>query len=207
MAIFLSILILVCACLTIYASLTDHRTLQYIAKPLTTALILVMALTLPAANAPTYRQYIAVGLVFSLLGDILLMLPKNMFIYGIVSFLLTHLCYTAAFTQGTELHIQWLLPLLLIPAMVSFFIWSRLGKLRVPVLIYELVIITMVWRALAQLETLGTQSALLAVYGALFFLLSDTMLAIDRFGKHFRLAPLLVLGTYYLAQWLIAMSV
>lgn len=207
MEVALSVIILCSAAVTIVASLTGRRRLQYCAKPLTTLLILVLALVLTLANPPWYRTLIVLGLLFSLVGDILLMLPRDLFIYGLASFLATHLCYLAAFSPGSQLAPLWLLPLLAILVTLSLVLWSRLRGLRLPVLLYECVIVAMVWRGLARMSTLGSTAAILAAVGALFFLLSDSLLALDRFRARFRLAPLFVLGTYYLAQWLIALSV
>ena len=63
------------------------------------------------------------------------------------------------------------------------------------------------WQALAQWLTLGTGWALCALLGAALFTVSDSALALDRFRGAFARAPLAVLGTYYPAQWLIALSV
>ena len=74
-------------------------------------------------------------------------------------------------------------------------------------LVYELAITTMVWRAWARFDQQSTPSALAAFRGALLFILSDTALALNRFVREFREAPALVLGSYYLAQLLIVLSV
>lgn len=207
MVIILSFAIMTCAGLTIYSSLRGRRQLQYITKPLTTVLILALGLMKPGTTPDYYRILIVIGLAFSLLGDILLMLPQDRFVFGLASFLVTHLLYIIAFIPGVKLDILWLLPLLLTLIVVSAILWPKLGKLRAPVLLYALVIIVMAWRALARLHSLDNTSAALAATGALFFCLSDALLAVERFRTRFALAPLLVLGTYYLAQWLIAMSI
>ena len=207
MVIILSLAIIICAGLTIYSSLRGRHRLRYIAKPLTTVLILVLGLIKPGTTPDYYRVLIVIGLVFSLLGDILLMLPKDRFVFGLASFLITHLLYIIAFIPGVDLGIFWLLPLLFTLIVVSAILWPRLGRLRAPVLLYALVIIVMAWRALARLHSLDNTTAALAAAGALFFCLSDGLLAVERFRTRFTLAPLLVLTSYYLAQWLIAMSI
>ena len=78
--------------------------------------------------------------------------------------------------------------------------------MKLPVAIYMLVILTMAWRALNRwAANRGRQEALAAV-GAILFVASDSMIAINRFQGRFRLAELLILATYFVAQWMIALS-
>ena len=207
MVIALSIIIMFSAALSILFGMLGKRWLQYITKPLTMIFIITLAILKIPTTPDYYRVLIVIGMVFSLLGDILLMLPQGRFIAGLVSFLITQVFYTIAFIPGTDLGIFWLLPMLFTFIAVVAILWPKLGRLRVPVLAYALVIIVMAWRALARLHSLDNASAVLAAAGALAFCLSDALLAIERFRTRFRLSPLLVLGSYYLAQWLIAMSI
>lgn len=92
-------LILLSACLTIYGEMAGRRVLVYVFKPLTTVLILALAVTLPAEPASRYRMGILIGLAFSLAGDVFLMLPSDRFIAGVIAFLAAHLAYLVAFTS------------------------------------------------------------------------------------------------------------
>ena len=76
--------------------------LIYLFKPLTTILILTAALIPDTWRNGAYAGLIALGLFFSLLGDILLMLPSDHFVQGLVSFLLAHICYGLAFLSGAS---------------------------------------------------------------------------------------------------------
>ena len=75
------------------------RALVYAAKPLATLLILALACLAPAGADPRVARWIFLGLVCSLAGDVLLMLPSDRFAAGLASFLVAHLCYIAAFTR------------------------------------------------------------------------------------------------------------
>ena len=66
--------------------------LGYVFKPLTLIPILGLALTAPPARPPRYRWGIVAGLLFSLAGDVLLMLPSDRFLAGLLSFLAAHVC-------------------------------------------------------------------------------------------------------------------
>jgi uncharacterized membrane protein YhhN len=65
----------------------------------------------------------------------------------------------------------------------------------------------MAWQAASRWATNRNSQAGLAALGAMLFVASDSMIAINRFYGRFRLADLLILATYFVAQWLIALSV
>ncbi|MFI5182603.1 MAG: lysoplasmalogenase [Thermoanaerobaculia bacterium] len=188
----------------------SRRILAYVFKPLTVLLLLTLAVMNFGEAAPRYGWGIALGLVFSLAGDVFLMLPRDRFREGLASFLLAHVCYIAAFTSGTGF----------LSAPLPFVIWGVLGlfllgalwpgvpkRLRVPVLLYVLVLLSMAAQAGARTLRLKDLSSLLAASGATLFVASDALLALDRFRAPFRSSRAVVLSTYFLAQWLIALSV
>lgn len=184
------------------------RWLVYVCKPLTTVLILVLAASV-AAGPPRYQALVVAGLAASLAGDVFLMLPDDRFVSGLVSFLVAHLAYLAAFAAGPVGATPWFVlgGLLLVGGLVLRALWHGLGALRGPVTGYVAVILAMAWMAVVRwLETPGPGTAAAAV-GALLFVLSDTLLALDRFRTRLPLARGLVLATYYGAQVLIALSV
>jgi uncharacterized membrane protein YhhN len=182
----------------------------FIFKPLTTILILLLALLAPRPEPPLYQVAIVIALLFSLGGDIFLMLPQDRFLFGLASFLVAHLVYIVAFSLRTpELWTSWgVLPLLLYGAGMTAYLWPGVKrKMRLPVLLYILAILVMAWRGLEQWSQVGGTAALLAFAGTLFFVASDSLLAVNRFRRPFYLAQAFVLSTYYLAQWLIALSI
>lgn len=176
----------------------------YFFKPLT--MIFIIALACTRENWLTfYGLMITSGLLFSLAGDVLL-IPERFFVQGLTSFLLAHICYLAAFAHAPVA--PWLLlPFLLFIVLFLRLLRGRLGKLKLPVTIYAVTIAAMGWQAVDRCLAHGEQSNLLAAAGAIFFVASDTILAYDKFKQPFRLARLLVLSTYFTAQWLIALSV
>lgn len=191
---------------------TDYRGprwLTYVAKPATTTLILLLAFLTPTPVSSVYQWLILVGLLFSLAGDIFLMLPADHFLAGLVSFLLAHLCYLSAF--GLALPIWslswWGAPVLFFAGGIYLLLHPYLGAMRLPVLFYMATISLMAWLAITLFIQRGEGWALAAAVGAIFFVISDAALALNHFRQRFGSAQLIVLGTYYLAQWLIALSV
>jgi uncharacterized membrane protein YhhN len=200
---------LVTAVLAIGGEYQPKRTLVYIFKPLTTLLIIWMALTGPAATPPLYKWLIVAGLIFCLAGDVFLMLPARYFIAGLASFLVGHLFYIAAFVSDGGFHLAWgwLVPLALYGLFFYRILAPGLGKMRGPVIVYILAILTMAWQSWGRWSVLAGMGALLAAIGAALFVVSDSVLAYDRFRQKFTASRIVVLSTYWAAQWLIAYSV
>lgn len=204
----LSLLIIVSAALTIYAETRGARRSIYLFKPLTTALIILVALQTKFPVSSFYRRMIVAGLVCSLAGDVFLMLPRDRFIQGLVSFLFAHLFYVAAFTsvESASRSIVFVVPFLMYGGIMLWLLWPSLGKLKVPVVIYMLVILLMGLQAMGRFSVMWDVGSGLAMAGAILFVVSDSILAVDKFRGRVRNAQFLILSTYFAAQWLIALS-
>ncbi len=204
----LSVALLLCVVLLLRAELSGALTWVYVLKPLST--LLVIAIALPAAldREDSYGRLVGLALVFSLVGDVLLMLPSDQFVGGLAAFLVAHLFYVGAFTRdgGFTPSSASALPLSALGAIVLALIWPHLGPLRLPVVAYMLVILTMAWQALESSRQGAHDGAWWAAVGAILFVTSDSALGLARFRGDFPGARVLVLGTYFLAQWMIATS-
>jgi uncharacterized membrane protein YhhN len=205
----LTVMIVISAALTISAEYHGTQRIVYLCKPLTTVCLILLALLPKYPVAPFYRYMIVAGLVCSLAGDVFLMLPADKFIQGLISFLVAHLCYIAAFVwMGARVpaHVWAGLPLLFYGGLMLWLLWPSLGKMKAPVIVYMLVILLMGWTALSSYFETKQSGSVLAAFGAFLFIASDSLLAVNRFRVKFRLAQLLILATYFTAQWLIALS-
>jgi uncharacterized membrane protein YhhN len=204
----LTLLAILSASLHIRAEYYGPRYHVYLFKPLTMVFILLIAVQAGQPDALHYKYAIIAGLLFSLAGDVFLMLPSDRFIPGLVSFLVAHLFYIAAFTSGTGLGFSWrLLPCAVYGVLIFSILAPHLGKMKFPVLMYMVVILVMAWQAWERWHQTGQSAALLAFLGAVLFVVSDSALAINRFRGEYKSAQALILSTYFAAQWLIARSV
>lgn len=197
-------------------AIDSWRWLHWVCKPLATVLILawVWQMRMPVSRA--YRQRILVGVVFSLIGDIFLMLSPRWFIAGLLAFLLAHGCFIAAFLTDKPLRerpLSWLLCLAFGAGAVAV-LWPALATpLRVAVPVYIAVLATMAGQAVGRARWMvavgnaNASTARFAATGALVFMLSDGLLAWNKFMAPLPAAAAAVLGTYYVALWLIARSV
>jgi uncharacterized membrane protein YhhN len=202
---FLSIVTLISAIITIYAKLRENELLQFIFKPLTLSAIILLVFLSSSSPMTFYQKAILAGLFLSLIGDIFLIRQDQYFVPGLVSFLLGHLCYITAF---------WTTPNL--PSMIFYLIyiifflailWKNLGGLKIPVVVYSLILAIMSWMALSRAIAHPDHHTFHALLGSVVFIISDSLLAFNKFKNSFRLAHLWILATYFLAQWLIALSV
>jgi uncharacterized membrane protein YhhN len=185
------------------------RVMIYIFKPLTMVFIIALAWNGLKGTCKFYGCFILLGLLFSLMGDILLILPANLFVHGLVSFLIAHIFYITAFFQGMDLRLNSLswLPFVLFGVLIYGFMLPSLREMTIPVLAYMIIILTMGWRAYERWGQNKTREAKLALIGAVLFIISDSALGINRFRLPFELSTVVVLGTYFPAQWFIARSI
>jgi len=176
-------------------------------KALTTILIIQLPLLFADNKDKRFRNIIVIGLVFCLVGDIIL-LYQEMFIYGLIAFLIAHLlfCYAFYSHNNNKLSFIPLIPFALIGVSYYLFLLSNLGQIAIPVAIYISVIIMMSWLA-AELYLADKNSKHLTIFvGAVLFLASDSILAFNKFITPFEFSGLFILLTYWMAITLFACS-
>ncbi|HRT08951.1 MAG TPA: lysoplasmalogenase [Candidatus Paceibacterota bacterium] len=178
--------------------------------PLTTLFFLAAAATASGSVPSRYRWSVVAGLGFSALGDLFLMLPKDHFVAGLSSFLAAHLCYLWALTMDHRLAGRW--PPFALWGVVGLaliaWLWPAVpSPLRLPVLFYTVALLGMAAQAASRAQAVRSPAAVLAAAGAALFVVSDAVLAIQRFRQPFEGGRFLVLGTYFAAQAGIALSV
>ncbi|KMJ57693.1 hypothetical protein AB685_16540 [Bacillus sp. LL01] len=184
----------------------QHKLWIYLLKPGTMVIIILIAV-MGLVNSPSFFSWwILAGLLFSIIGDIFLMLPKDRFVYGLISFLAGHICYVVAFLYfpvgGVNI---WITGSLLFVAILYLSILLK-GVLNsggivlfLSVTAYVVIITSMVWAAFY-----SQQPLILA--GAILFFFSDGILAWDRFVGKLTYRNYLVMIPYYSAQYLFAIS-
>ncbi|WP_423597283.1 lysoplasmalogenase [Roseateles sp. MS654] len=186
--------------------------LGFLFKPLTTILILLHAWP-RGADQPRLARWVRVGLLCSLAGDIALLWPETGFLPGLVSFLVAHVCYIAGFCSRLRLGaVRW--PFLMfgvIAAAVLGRLWPHIpGALQGPVVVYVAALTVMAAQAWAwwrgSVSRPDEPRARWAAWGGTLFVLSDAMLAINKFAGPLEMASFWVLASYWPAQWCIASS-
>lgn len=191
----------------LYARAYDLTELALLSKGIP---VIVLLLWLQQAPAGTYSRWIGLGLLCSLAGDILLDWPTDLFVFGLGAFLLAHLAYLRAYCSDCR-QPAWLALVLALSIGASIFSLltnNGLGALLLPVACYALAISAMLWRALARLgqPQLNQRSTWLAAAGAGLFVLSDSLIGINRFVAPFEAAPYAIILSYWLGQYGICAS-
>ncbi len=200
--------------LLLRAGFLERRRQVYLLKPLSTLLVIAVALLslLEPEKNLAYTIGVSIGLVLSLGGDIALMFEgrRDAFALGLGFFLLAHVAYTIVFSLLGRVSVWDSLSIaILLATAVMFYALMRpnLGKMRVPVIIYMIVISLMVSRATSTLASpvFCSVQASMIIVGAVLFYLSDAILAANRFWKPWRYRRVGLIP-YYIGQFLIALA-
>ena len=169
------------------------------------AALIGVALTLDPTHAGR-RDWFVVALALSMLGDVFLMVPRDLFVAGLASFLLAHIAYVVGFRVDGSSAAAWAeatVAVLVVDVVLARPVLSavrrRHGELLAPVAAYMVVISAMVAAAVA--TGIG-----LAIAGAVLFFASDTLIAWNRFVRSRPWMPLAIIVTYHLGQAGLALS-
>jgi len=195
----------------------DDR-LEYVAKPAVLALLTAAAAVIPEAHTDLVdrRWWFVAALAFCLLGDVLLMLPRDLFVPGLAAFLLGHVLFIVGLLQppspagsppfafsptGLAVACAVAVAYGAVPAVLIFRALSGDDHrgLIPPVAVYLVAILTMAVLA----ANVGVPAAAI---GAVLFVVSDTVLALDRFVRPVRHGQVVIHVTYHLAQVLLVLS-
>ena len=213
----LSVAGLIAALIYIVGLWANLPAVELITKGIPVLCLIIWVFQLPRDR---FTSLIMVGLIFSLAGDMLLQVSKDLFVVGLLSFLVAHLFYIAAFL-GVTRRGSWvrLLPFAAWGLIAFLILQPYVGDMLLPVAGYIIVIEVMLWRAAALVGAHGKSQTfeLATLLGALAFGLSDTLLAFNRFIWHdtltmFSIQPstpfisTLVIILYWLGQWGIALA-
>lgn len=183
-----------------WAAATDRPQVRHVTKPATLVALIGVAVTLDPVS-PGIRTAMVVGLVFSLGGDVFLMLPEKWFVAGLGSFLVGHIAYVVAM-QSAPTSVTGTLVGLAVVGLGIAVVGQRVvrgvaaGEHRAlvgPVIAYLTVISAMV------VSAFGTEAPW-AIVGASLFYASDATLAWNRFLTPLTWGPLAVMVTYHLGQ-------
>jgi uncharacterized membrane protein YhhN len=202
----ISLFIMLSAILTIFFEY-QNRQFIWLFKPLTMILIIGLAY-IYSERKFFYLWAILVGLVFSLIGDVFLIVPQTYFVFGLISFLLAHIFYATAFFRAGGGKFNFVsLSMFLIGFVILVLNYAGVpDALKIPVVVYATAISLMLCFALNLYLTKKTPEAFFAFSGAFLFVVSDSILAFNKFTYEFFSAKIFILATYFTAQWLIARS-
>jgi uncharacterized membrane protein YhhN len=183
----------------------SFRSLEYAAKPAVMVGLIAVAILLHPADS-TERTFFVVALAFGLISDVFLMVPKDMFLLGLVAALVEHLAYIAGFNhrplQAVLLAVASVIALVsvavILPPVLRALRKNQPGLVW-PVVAYVAVFVVMV-------SSSGSTGSLVALVGALLFFYSDGLLAWNRFVKPLSWGRLANIVLYHTGQALLVLS-
>ena len=181
--------------INLYAEWSDWQQLIFFSKPLLLTTLSLYFFLATQKNPSTFRTSILGGLIFSIAGDVFLMFVENdpqsqqYFLFGLGSFLITHLCYLWAFLKFPSEEKGWLTKrpwvimlffLFLVGNMI--FLWPDIPEaMRIPVVVYSMAIISMTMTCLNLANKIPTATFQFLFLGVLLFVLSDNIIALNKF--------------------------
>jgi len=155
------------------------------------------------------NKLLLAGLLFSWAGDVAI---EFSFIPGLVCFLLTQIMYLTSFLVAPgKIYIKgWrlmlLIPVILYGVILVGYMYSDLSEMRLPVIIYAAIILAMLSAAINRKYKANRVSYYLVLAGAFLFVISDSVLAINKFTYHFKSSGTIIMLTYIIAQFLIVLG-
>ena len=200
------LILFIISAVTVFAGiLFDVHMLYLTAKPL---LMITLLLYFISASKvyPAWRFYVMAALVFSWGGDVFLMLD-NMFTAGLASFLVAHIFYIIAYQKtgaaSGKLKSLDIIKFVLFGVVLIWVLYPKLGGMLIPVLAYALVLLSMgIWAHKRRGATTAVSFTLVSA-GAMLFVISDGLIAINKFAFEIPAERILVMSTYITAQYLI----
>lgn len=186
----------------------NNSWMEYISKPLIIISLVSYFMYQTTAIAVQLKKWILVALFFSWTGDVLLMFQQQdslFFLLGLSAFLIAHIFYIVFFHQvrikEKISHHAWLLvPVVVYYATLITILSPYLAEMKLPVRIYGIVISIMLMLALHMLYIRNKKAGQLMMTGALLFIVSDSVLAVNKFYRSFEAAGAAIMLTYGLAQ-------
>ncbi len=192
--------------------------LHLVSKPL--LLIWLMVYYVYSVKREEFSKVISLALIFSWLGDVLLMFQDEgelYFIFGLLAFLLAHLFYLFAYRQhryedetkaliGVQ-RFRFSFPIILAGTGLIAVLYNHLGNLQIPVLVYAVVLVAMVLNALFRFGRTSTSSFAMVFSGAILFMVSDSLIAITKFLEPIAYSGFWIMLTYTTAQFLIVQGI
>lgn len=181
---------------------------EHFFKPLIVVWLMAYFVLDPTVQRSPLRKWIIFALFFSWLGDVLLLLQEDypiFFLFGLSAFLIAHLFYIYFFHSiRTREAVRSRIALVIVVAVYYFAVIAvlspYLGDLTLPVRIYAIVISFMFLIAMHMLFIRNRDAGRIMMAGALLFVISDSILAFNKFYSPISYAGLLIMGTYGLAQ-------
>ncbi|CAM1358070.1 Uncharacterized membrane protein YhhN [Tenacibaculum sediminilitoris] len=203
-----SMVFLLVAIADVYAVITQNKTIEMIFKPLLMTTLAVVYLV--SVKKPSF--WLLSALFFSFWGDVFLLDKTNFFVFGLASFLVAHVVYIKIITNFLykDLAVKILtsaIPFVLLFVGLLGLIYNNLGDLLLPVIVYGVAISTFGTAALLNYRQQKTTGNSWLLLGAILFIASDSLIALNNFYTPKRLFDIAIIILYIVSQYLIVKAI
>ena len=164
----------------------------------TLPIVLLIVMVLIARRQLQNRTFITLlfALSFSALGDVLLALDTGqLFIGGLAAFFISHTFYIITMLPIKNRRLDVLLLYLFLAIIIFCLFYQNLNDMLIPVIFYMLVLTIM-----ASITWMTDKSNGFLVLGGAVFVISDSILGLNRFYLEIAHADIAIMITYYIAQ-------
>lgn len=195
------------------ASTAFSQNVHFIAKPAIVISLIFLFIKTSASLSKPIKTLTLLALVFSLLGDVLLLFvvqSEYFFTLGLVAFLTAHIMYILIFLKHRNKEkspFGFIAILLIYSACLFNFLKAGLNDMLMPILAYMIIILVMATTAYLRKGKVNIISYGLVFLGALFFMVSDSILALNKFYQVIPWSNISIMTTYAVAQYLIVIGI
>lgn len=192
--------------------------IDYISKPLLMPLLMPLLIFIfwkfCGQRFNKSQKFTALALLFSWFGDLFLMFHSKgelFFIGGLSAFLIAHLLFVYAFflsnngkTGALKKSPVFFIPLIIFQIMFLFLSWPGLADLKTAVIFYSCAISGMTLFAINRMGAVSSGSFFTVLFGALLFLVSDSIIGLNKFVFAIPYAGAIIMLFYGSGQYLIS---
>ncbi|MFD0992115.1 lysoplasmalogenase [Tenacibaculum geojense] len=203
-----TVLFLIVSMANFYSVYFDNFLVEMISKPLIVTFLAILYLI----NSKKLSFWFLSALLFSFWGDVLLLFNDSYFVFGLASFFLSHVFYTIVTVKKIKTYsiknvVASSIPYVLFLIILLYLIYENLHDFLAPVIIYGIVISVFGVTTLVNfIQNKTTENGWLFL-GATIFIISDSLIALNKFYETKHIYGILIMITYVVAQYLICKSI
>jgi len=201
--------LIITSLLIISSYVLNIKEIEMFTKPLLVPILIYYVYKSSIGKVSVRILLLAVALIFSWLGDVTLMFQANptYFLLGIGFFLIAQLIYIIVLFKSNystpNFSLTKILPFIIYAVVLFQLLLPNAGEFKIPILVYGIIITVMAGMASLRKNQTTNESYKLGLFGSILFVLSDSILAINKFYLDIPLAGVLIMSTYIVAQYLL----
>lgn len=198
-----TILFFIVSIADIFAVVFQNKTMEIVFKPL----LMITLLVVYFISTKKVNLWLVLGLFFAFLGDVLLLADQSYFVFGVASFLVTHVLYIKIIVGFLEKKSFTRIVLSTIPYMsyfltIMYVVFDNLKDMLIPVAEYGLVVSIYGAVTFLNYQQEKSKGNLLLFFSAMFFVIADGFIILNIYYEYNKILDFFVILLYIIAQYL-----